>query len=152
MRNIVIGVILAATGASAVFYLKPDLLRFVTDSELVRVCEEQIKERLRSPSTYVRIEATEYPKLVLQDEIELFDDDITMTEQRAIEEGRYDPTNFEIFIKYEAANAYGTPVAGLSMCEYFSISGKAENIFSFNVKVDGETNHDQMLRAIIDGQ
>ena len=145
-------IILAAAGVAGVAYLKPDLLRLITDSELVRVCEEQIKERLRSPSTFVRTEVNEYSKPISLAELASFDDDITMTQRQAIVDGRNVPTNFEIFIKYDAANAYGTPVAGLSMCEYFSISGKIDSIFSFNMKVDGETNQDRMIRSIIENQ
>jgi len=123
------------------------LSRF-TDPKLVQICEELIKDRLRSPSTYQRREASQYDNLVSLEKAKEYIPDMTKTQERSISEGRSRPTRFEAFIKYEAANAYGTPVAGLSMCEYFSSSGTLEYANKTNVKIDGKTSTERLIDSL----
>ena len=70
----------------------PKLMRNDTE-ESAQACESFIKGRLRSPSTYQRAELTVSPEP---------DADRTRS----------------IFIKYDAANAFGTPIRGMQWCKF----------------------------------
>ncbi|MGD9918002.1 MAG: hypothetical protein AB7U46_08275 [Paenirhodobacter sp.] len=127
------------------------LNRFV-DPKLVQICEGLVKDRLRSPSTYRRIKVTQYSEAVSLEKARALDPKMTQTEVRAITEGRAKPTNFQVFITFEAANAFGTPVSGLSLCEYYSAFGDDTYASKFSVKIDGKTSTDWLIEGITAGK
>jgi hypothetical protein len=66
------------------------------EDKSIKACESFIKARLRSPSTYKRIDATAYGVVIKS-------------------EGKNLKT---VTVDYDAANAYGTPIRGDQMCSF----------------------------------
>ncbi|MBW8320039.1 MAG: hypothetical protein K0M49_12790 [Arenimonas sp.] len=117
------------------------------DSELVVACEETLKKRLRSPSSYERIELTSRStELNTRDEVKAkliahgHDGALLEAQLRDFDSGTAKPTEFSLLIEYDAPNAYGTMLRDVSKCEYFSMSGRVDRASWFNVKVDGQTD------------
>lgn len=63
------------------------------DESAVKVCEAFIQDRLKAPATYSRVELTVEMKQAGQ------------------------PTR-DVFISYDAANAYGTPIRSIERCTF----------------------------------
>lgn len=124
------------------------LLNRLFDPKMVQICEELIKDRLRSPSTYRRVEVTQFSEAVSAERAHALDPKMTRTEVIAINDGRAKPTNFQVFIKYEAANAFGTPISGLSLCEYYSVFGSDKYANAFSVKIDGKTSTEWLVEGL----
>jgi hypothetical protein len=74
----------------------------------VRECEESIKGKLRSPSTYKRIKFDVTP--------------IDPANPSNIEK----PTEVWVTVEYDAANAYGTPMRSTHMCKFPYKNGVAD--------------------------
>jgi hypothetical protein len=102
----------------------------VKGPEEVRACEAFIKERLRSPSTYKRAEANSYGaepiskaeflKMYVGDR----PDDLAKLLKTRAEANRL--AIKRVFVKYDADNAYGTPVRDLEMCEFLVVGGEID--------------------------
>lgn len=136
-----------------------------TESALTKACEAEIKSRLRSPSTYERVDllvdAVEIPVAAWKSKEEDRlagrnpDGDLTEEDKKLIDltvtvlsAGDSNPTLFIKFFSYDAANAYGTPVRGVSKCEYISNDGENGDISRQWLLVDGETHAEWLLSAI----
>src|SRR5688500_18848846 len=79
------------------------------------VCEELIENGLRSPATYQLAR------------LETFDEPITKQQLTSIGGRSYGDaalTLRKVFIEYDAANAYGTPIRGAEMCAFVLREGK----------------------------
>ncbi|WCA60301.1 hypothetical protein G6M16_007230 [Agrobacterium tumefaciens] len=123
--------------------------------KLVTVCEDVLKERLRSPSTYKRIEVTDAEdKILSRDEylMRMRDDGVSSAEMqanlRSFDDGRDKPTIFRRFISYDASNAYGVPVRGTTECEYLSSRGDESSVSKFSVRVNGKTGTEWIIDSI----
>lgn len=68
----------------------------------IKDCEQELLRELRAPSTYNRIEA-----------------DTTVMDHLK-------PAEFWVSIKYDAANAFGTPIRGEKICRYALVDGRAD--------------------------
>jgi hypothetical protein len=99
--------------------------------EEVRACEAFIKERLRSPVTYHRAELTvggDEPVTQAK-----FDEQYIGSKPgelskllRARVKGKQLALR-NVFIHYDADNAYGTPIRGLEMCEFLVVDGRLDS-------------------------
>ncbi|THK34642.1 hypothetical protein EHS39_29415 [Ensifer sp. MPMI2T] len=124
------------------------------NSKIVTVCEETLKERLRSPSGYQRIEITRYEEKMDRSEYQAYlEANEKLAERREFEmrwfdQGNKEPTLFEIYINYDAPNAYGTLIRGLVSCEYLDDDGDKSNADSYSVKVDGKTKTEWIVEQI----
>lgn len=153
MRKIIIStLILLVIGASGYGLFKYNKVFGLFDSPLVTACEELITNRLRSPSTYHRIEISEYEEPIPTADLgQYFDENqISRTGRSLVEDRVYTPTNFKVFVRYEAANAYGTPVANLSLCERATLSGDLGRVYSSTVKIDGKTETEWLIEAVLE--
>lgn len=70
------------------------------DKPEIKQCEDYIKGKLRSPSTYKRIKA----------------EGVAVPFEK--------PTKYTVSVEYDAANAYGTPVRDTQLCIYPIRDGK----------------------------
>ncbi len=109
------------------------------EDSFLEACENVFKTRLRSPSTYVRREepnvfSDEVPQRSIEDVRSELDElqaeydenedpsleyDIARlyVELANIQSGKPAALRYRAFIKYDADNAYGTPIAGIYECE-----------------------------------
>lgn len=127
------------------------------EPKLYSVCEEVLKERLRSPSGYKRVEISAYEnKMTIADWLSEANRDTPSSAgtNKIIAEGMErrgeTPVRHKLYISYDAPNAYGTLVRGLSECTYVSSDGKTTHASRFNVKIDGKTNHERLMDAVKD--
>ena len=120
----------------------------VFDSKMTKLCEGAIQKRLRSPSTYERVEITPAGEKKFSDRQEFLNylaDNEDFPPLRSSYIGLFDakkadPTVYALFISYDAQNAYGAPVRDHVMCDYFSIDGSPSDVSESNVKIDGKTH------------
>lgn len=115
-------------------------------------CETVIKERLRAPSTYKRISVdVDKDPLTRSEYVELLRSEDTgpgltsaLLEQQAA--GKHNPTRYTLWISYDAANAYGTPIRSKSRCAYVSHTGDWPRQGAYLLEVDGLTSLDWMTK------
>jgi hypothetical protein len=100
------------------------------EAEEVRACETFIQERLRSPATYQRAEVTVGTDEAISEQA--FNQ--AYVGERPDELGKILQEQVKghalairrVFIRYDAANAYGTPIRSLEMCEFLVRDGALE--------------------------
>jgi hypothetical protein len=114
-------------------------------------CEEVLKKRLKSPSSYNRITMLPREKVVSWQEYERYHPGLKNSSAgRALErlaaDGGDKPILSEVFIEYDAKNAYGTLARGTSKCSYANIGDK--DVLEFLVKIDGLTHTEWLLAAL----
>lgn len=82
-------------------------------------CEADAQRDLRSPSTYKLIEAKRFTNPPEQGEI-------NAARERFGLEGIKDAAIgvMDIFIEYDAANVYGTPIRSMEHCQWLTLNGK----------------------------
>ena len=115
------------------------------DAKIVIVCESALKDRLRSPSEYKRIEITRSEEAIGRAEYkDLFGSTGSPTLQAVtmadFDSGAVKPVRYTLRISYDAPNAYGTPIRGVSRCEYASAFGGDSTASEFTVRIDGDTD------------
>ena len=123
--------------------------------KLVTVCEDLLKDRLNSPSSYKRIEVSDgSSKLLTRDEYakQMASDGLSKTiaefDLKAFDEGTNKPTVFRYFISYDASNGFGVPLRRTAECEYFSRTGEEGDASKYSTKVNGKTGTDWLLDAV----
>ncbi|MEW6630327.1 MAG: hypothetical protein AB1440_05615 [Pseudomonadota bacterium] len=146
----------AAVAAVATFFvLQSDFNPF--DSAMNKACETVIKERLRSPSGYKRIEVVEAEAkpLSLEDFLKYggYDDGDTMQAlytkiYNSDVANNHTPKMLERYISYDAPNGYGVPIRSTAICQLPSEDGNASNASSLAVIVDGSTSTDWLAEQI----
>lgn len=97
------------------------------DSPLIKACEDGVKLRLRSPATYNRVEVVEVarPQPMSADEYVAFQAKYYPASSNAAVDGLApSPAVHEAFIKYDADNAFGTPIRGVANCKFATEDGK----------------------------
>ena len=117
-------------------------------------CEEALKDRLRSPSSYKRIEITRDDKILTRDEF-LVELQATKGGQatlplrlQSFDEGRIKPTLLRAYMEYDAPNAFGVMIRGLSVCEKLTDDGSEANIIPQLVRIDGKTHTRWLLEQV----
>jgi hypothetical protein len=113
------------------------------DSPFVKACESELKSRLRSPSGFKRISLRfeDQKDISVKDYIDNIlshDQEVDPWVKDDLESKRKIPAKFTAFIEYDAPNAYGTPVRGVAMCEYYSDDGNFTYYDRHRVIVDGK--------------
>jgi hypothetical protein len=107
-------------------------------------CEHALKERLKAPSTYRRISATELtPVLLSVEEYVSAHQDRKAYETLALANSS-SPVRLSALVSYDAANAFGTPLRHSSECIY-DASGVSEIPGPYAIKVDGTTNIERLF-------
>ncbi|TPI34654.1 hypothetical protein FJW08_03515 [Mesorhizobium sp. B3-2-1] len=144
----------AIAAAGSWFVLQSDFNPF--ESAMIKSCEMVLKKRLLAPTGYRRIEVTEMSDpLSLQEYLQ--ERHLTTDDERVIftrmyndgAAGKNQPTKFTQIITYDAPNAYGTPVRGMS--QYRSIDASKASAAWYSVIVDNFTETgwlaDQVLKS-----
>lgn len=133
-------VLAVGAAASGYVYLSSDERLFFS------ACEESLKERLLSRSTYKRNDLEHFKVfgMALEEYMDYYPDD--NSSRTMIELGYLKPVKYKGYINYESGNAFGAKISGVASCEYigFSIS----HITKHNVKVNGMTVTEWMSSRI----
>jgi hypothetical protein len=118
------GVAVSSCLVGAYFFFAPDTYRPVAmKSEFERFClrcEDVLKDRLKSPSSYTRTECSgPYTEAATREEYLRHDrledwDKISDFTRHNIENGELRITT--AYLKYEAANGFGASIAGIQAC------------------------------------
>ncbi|UWQ95267.1 hypothetical protein K3728_16530 [Rhodobacteraceae bacterium M385] len=143
----------APAGAAHADFI-PDFFQS-TEELFCQVCEAQMVERLRSPSSYERLEC-EHFDLEPMDEaayatwrgVESFDA-LEETDRRIFSYG----TSYvaSIFLSYEAANGFGAQIRGVAQCQArVTDESAARDVRPYAMRVNGETNIDWMTGRVLD--
>lgn len=95
------------------------------DSPLVATCEKYVIDRLKAPSTYVRISASENVKQLtikeyLRKRLEI------PSVQKLIKDTYTTAYEYTAFISYDAANSYGAPIRNTAMCTFLTLDKEAK--------------------------
>lgn len=94
----------ANVGKLALLAVASALIGCARDAPEVKACEDELLMELRSPSTYKRVEANSYPDRYAPET----------------------PTLFNVFIRFDAANAFGTPIRSVHQCTFAVKDGRAD--------------------------
>jgi hypothetical protein len=138
------------------------------DNKLVIACESELMDRLKSPSTYVRISAEiskerlsisdwkdvliarskgKYPtESAVMLKLDLQDLDDSAKEKKI--GNQPSPTRFSVFFNYDAQNGFGALVRGQSNCEYLSSKDDITNASKYNVTVDGFSRSQYLVESV----
>jgi len=130
------------------------------DTRLTRACETVLAKRLRSPSSYQRIEVTKGDQALTPQEFKVLRiDEIdaprnaayrdvntrTLDQQMAeLASSKIAPMKFVRFISYDAANGYGALVRSTAECDYLSADASLSHISEYDVRVDGKTEFEDL--------
>lgn len=87
-------------------------------------CETAYKERLRSPTTYKRIEADVFSVDISVDEYISNNPDLMPIEIERLHQRKTPIKNWKVLITFDAANAMGVPVRGKFYCEQITKTGE----------------------------
>lgn len=117
-------------------------------SPLLAPCEDVLKERLRAPATYSRVSMEEADKDITVNDFELdkvgdgLDPDARYASilSEAITLGGPPPRRYQLFLTYDAANVYGTPLRAVAECDYDAPRGAIPSLDKYDVTVDGLTS------------
>jgi hypothetical protein len=132
------------------------------DSEMVAACEDVIKDRLKSPSSYQRVAVRERASEVEIDRYRILRimenaNEKSETVRKAnrilldyeLEDMRSGkkPLAKELVatFEYDAANAFGVLIRGYAECKFISAGTKPSG---YNVQVDGSTQTDWLVNRM----
>jgi len=158
-----ISALLIVGAAAAGYFVYQE--KFSPGHALTIACEEELKKRLKAPATYSRVDTTLLIEATtIDDVISSFGyDDLSsrsaevrrMIEQNiTIKRAIYSnstPYKHQLVITYDAANAFGTPIRGMSLCVTFS--PKREDLSkgdftSSSLFIDGKKYADWLIGRI----
>jgi hypothetical protein len=126
----------------------------IFEPKIVKACETVIKERLRSPSGYKRIEVlrsqaamnrADYYNYLYATEASSA---VRESKNQRFEEGEIKPTMYTVYVTYDAPNAFNAPIRGISICKYVSERGSDADVADFSVEVDGKTQTQYLVDQI----
>ncbi len=153
MRKLIIGAAALALIAGGAWWAKREGL--ILRDEFAYLCDEAIKEGLRSPSTYRVTQVRELSKPASDEEIAKSCASRPDGEKRAecIDLTRILGTQSHLrLVNYEAANTYGTPVAGMSSCRVLSTKARdrlnEDSRLEWSMDLDGQTSHERSMAKI----
>lgn len=117
------------------------------DSKMVSSCEVALKDRLKAPSTYHRIEVTEASEKMSFDDYFSENETSPATRNQQRRYAKEPPVRLIVFIKYEAANAFNVPLRSIAECTYASLDGSQPSRPDF-VKINGKSNTEWMVDSV----
>lgn len=124
----------------------------VEQKEFITACQAEIKDRMKSPSTYKFFKASFSKSKV---SLEEWDKEYKLTgsQKEAFATGSLAPMKYWANIEFEQANFFGTPTKQSAECIYSSTDGlddlTHETKRSISLKVDGFTKHELMVRSVL---
>lgn len=123
-------VILIGAGAGAYFW-------FNRTPEVVTACRVYIQASLRSPATYQEATQRTFDRSIAQAQLRSEYFPAPQSELDRLHLAGLDGRSLAIrtvFLEYDAANAYGTPIRGISACEFLLVDGQVRGAGSLESK------------------
>ena len=122
------------------------------DGADLRACEDYTKATLNTPATYHRasVEVFEQNKLSLEQWFSLTGKTpATTLAPKLVQEGQAEAGLGlrQVFIHYDADNAYGTPVRGLTACGFKLVGGKLVDEKQLTSYADTYATNENLKRA-----
>ncbi|MGD9476105.1 hypothetical protein [Shinella sp. G-2] len=115
-------------------------------SQVLTACEDAIKQRLRSPTSYDRVSLRETEEQISRREDVVFkfrrqgySAEETAVFMKEVDAAPEKVTLYAKTIEYDAKNAFGAPLRNRTTCEYFTIDGKEDAALASNVTLDGKS-------------
>lgn len=129
------------------------IAEFTYDAPMVKACESAIQKRLRSPSSYKRINisksyiretASEYKAYIEKQDSSEFVKDVRL---RDLEKNGPQRTHYTLLIEYDASNAYGAAIRDIDECAYTGESDRDAKDY-FDVTLNGKSHIDWLKSAL----
>lgn len=122
------------------------------EPKIVSLCEEILRERLRSPSGYKRIKVTQTETPLTGGEYLALQSsppgpNLTRLILEQYEAGQVKPTRLTLIIEYDAPNAFNAPIRGFAKCEHVS-TDNGRNATTFDTLLDGKTKWQWLVDSI----
>ena len=123
------------------------------EAEYISICETELMDRLKSPSGYKRIKVTQHTSKMTSDEWLAHREArgypaASSIEMDGLKNGTIRPLKNQAFIEYDAPNSFGTLIRGTASCEYVSREGSSLSPSTLDVLINGETNHERIMKAV----
>lgn len=115
------------------------------ESGFVKACEAALQDRLKSPSTYKRINLVQTVEPLTVNEYAKGDQkifDFYMKSERK-------PVRHIVLFTYDASNSFGVPIRNVAKCSYDTIDGEKPVDSKELVEIDGKTNIEWLTENII---
>jgi hypothetical protein len=114
------------------------------ESKLLAVCESVLKDRLKSPSSYKRVETVQSRAPMRRVDFMEQNPDATELDFKLFDEKPY--TVWKVIIKYDADNSFGASIRDVAVCEY--VEDYSFNPSELYVKVNGYTKNDFFIKRL----
>lgn len=119
-------------------------------NSFIDLCENSIKDQLRSPSGYKRIDLS-YQKnylspdqYILKRKQQKESAELSQIQIEALRDGSRKPVLFVANISYDAPNAFGTLVRNSATCDYLSKDGGLDQATKEDVRINGKNFYDRV--------
>ncbi|MGJ8558936.1 MAG: hypothetical protein ACSHX3_01740 [Litorimonas sp.] len=138
-------------------------------------CIESIKQRLKSPTSFLLLASTDVSKpldsstevrdwrsklgalidqaeqrdLTIEEKLEQNNLALKLNQASQETAGRQVAKKYELIIEYEAQNSFGASIRDYSTCEYEGWTGQFNpDLHSDNILIDGQTNFDLLIKQV----
>ncbi|WP_155272726.1 hypothetical protein [Bordetella hinzii] len=123
-------------------------------SDFLAGCENAIKDTLRSPSGYKKINVEYVTRELTYEAYTQYigkeaASKLYKTQIDALKSGKDNPVLLQAKVEFDAPNAFGTAVRGTSICEYVVV-GKGQKVIIPLIKVNGKTKTDMLADQVRD--
>jgi hypothetical protein len=122
------------------------------DSDLVRACETELKDRLKAPSSYRRVEMLENQDRQLTHD-EFFEEEAKHVDAYVEDEWNRNkplPKRFDVRITYDSQNSFGALIRNYAKCEYVAKFGSTSKPSVMDVRIDGYSKIDLVFKDEVD--
>ncbi|MBC7280011.1 hypothetical protein [Hoeflea sp.] len=115
-------------------------------------CEDVLKRRLKSPSSYKRVKMWPSEKSLSAEQYavekpDMADSSYGLKKLADIESGALKPVLRQVLIEYDAQNGFGAAIRGAAKCSYVADSSN-DRILGIMVRINGKTHTDWLVESI----
>jgi len=122
-----------------------------SEPPMLKLCEQVLKKRLKSPSGYQRISFTQDDQsLSMAEYLVSFDElyGVPANKLRKQQAASGAPTLFRIIIEYDAPNDLGVPVRGVSICDTVDSVAEFRQTSDFYIRIDDLTTAQWLIEGL----
>jgi len=113
----------------------------------VDACEQAVKETLRAPSTYHRINVTQKQVPIPLDAY-LAANESSASVREFMSRLQKKATRWIAYLEYDASNAYGVAIREAKECSYETLAESPSDATKFTVKIDGKDLIEKQMDAV----
>lgn len=118
---------------------------------MLKLCEQVLKKRLKSPSGYQRIDfILDNQSLSVADYLVAFDKlyGTPATDHYKQQAASGAPTLFRILIEYDAPNEFGVPIRAVSICDTVDAVAEFRQTSDFYIRIDDLTTAQWLIEGL----